>query len=533
MGFFEDLFDLNGDGKVTWDEEFDVSMMFEQCRKNNKHSSKSSFNSYISSNNKSKEEYQEDFEPSSTDSIYAETADIINQAQEAQKNLTEFKEDDYPNKRRYNAAKRLSKEFVFYIHKETDDEERACCQFISENADKLVAANYLSYTGGFLYSQAIKDNFKLPCSLPDEDEEREISLYQILLKIARYDINLSFEIWTWCVEQFLPYIQYDKFSEYDLTCAVIIYLYNEHKTELIHFLAENPDFCIKVMSASKNDICRFPELTAEAIKEKLLSASELLFKIGLGKADGQWKKINALTEGVIRGCENYEELESIEYFRDNLLPLIKEIDNGMVQDEVPVWEKNIAEYIDCVEESCEKYAFTRKNAWRKSVPSGEKYHLNPRNYKSEQEYLEALYNEKYRWRNWCADGEKYGLKAEDYETPAEYKKALNAKIMEKQQNNQEEKLKDDIATQAIYAADKKIYTYCGVLLPFSSRIYSFRTEDKSIQIGDKVIVPVGKDEKETEGKVVSIGQYSRLGVPYPVEKVKMIIRKSEEDNSNG
>ena len=81
-----------------------------------------------------------------------------------------------------------------------------------------------------------------------------------------------------------------------------------------------------------------------------------------------------------------------------------------------------------------------------------------------------------------------------------------------------------------YESDKTIYTYCGVLLPFSSRAYSFRTEDYSIKIGDAVIVPVGEDKKEMKGKVVSIGQYSRLGVPYPVEKTKMIVRKIEEDS---
>ena len=64
---------------------------------------------------------------------------------------------------------------------------------------------------------------------------------------------------------------------------------------------------------------------------------------------------------------------------------------------------------------------------------------------------------------------------------------------------------------------------------FSSRPYSFRTDDK-VKIGDTVVVPVGEDKKEMKGKVVSIGQYSRLGVPYPVEKTKMIIRKLEEDN---
>jgi hypothetical protein len=32
-----------------------------------------------------------------------------------------------------------------------------------------------------------------------------------------------------------------------------------------------------------------------------------------------------------------------------------------------------------------------------------------------------------------------------------------------------------------------------------------------------------------KGKVVSVGQYSRLGVPYPVEKTKSILRKVDNE----
>ena len=59
----------------------------------------------------------------------------------------------------------------------------------------MLAANYLSHKAGFLYSQAIKDNFKLPISLPDEDETREFEFYQTICKIAKKNASLSFEVW--------------------------------------------------------------------------------------------------------------------------------------------------------------------------------------------------------------------------------------------------------------------------------------------------------------------------------------------------
>ena len=107
-------------------------------------------------------------------------------------------------------------------------------------------------------------------------------------------------------------------------------------------------------------------------------------------------------------------------------------------------------------------------------------------------------------------------------------KAKEARRQERDKRLKEQQLAEQAQKQE-YENDKTIYTYCGVLLPFSSRPYSFRTEDDSIKIGDTVIVPVGEDKKEMKGKVVSIGQYSRLGVPYPVEKTKSILRKVDNE----
>ena len=54
-------------------------------------------------------------------------------------------------------------------------------------------------------------------------------------------------------------------------------------------------------------------------------------------------------------------------------------------------------YISQMEDDCEQYAYTRKNAWRASVPDGSQYGLDPRYFDSEQEYLEALNEEKCEW----------------------------------------------------------------------------------------------------------------------------------------
>ncbi len=134
----------------------------------------------------------------------------------------EIKEENYPNKRRYNAAYALAHNFTYIsANNERGNKEQECCRFIVHCADQIVAANYLSYDRGFLYAQAIKDHFDLEIALPDEDESSEMKLRQVLQKIARKDIPLSFEIWHWCLEEFLPYARYDDWAAYDMSDAIL------------------------------------------------------------------------------------------------------------------------------------------------------------------------------------------------------------------------------------------------------------------------------------------------------------------------
>lgn len=73
------------------------------------------------------------------------------------------------------------------------------------------------------------------------------------------------------------------------------------------------------------------------------------------------------------------------------------------------------------------------------------------------------------------------------------------------------------------------YIYCMVRLPNSYRLYSYRTEDETLQIGDKVDVPVGQDNDVICGKIEEIGYYNESNAPYPVHKTKLIIGKHDED----
>ena len=453
--------------------------------------------------------------------------------------LEKIKEENYPNKRRYNAAYTLANEFLCYSDKEVERRDKACCRFIIDNADNITAANYLSYEGGFLYAQAIKDNFQLPVSLPDEDEYREYELSDALCKIAKRNVALSFEVWEWALTTFLPYIQYADGSLTELTSSVIDDLYSFpeiYRTELARYMDKHPDFMKKVLDEKAEMPNDLDALIAAALQDGLMNMALAMFKIGLVQAGNDWKKINGLTDGTIFWCKNYDELESAEYFKLNMLPLVKAINIGMVQDEIDEWEKGLDEYISQVENDCEKYTYTRKNAWRKTVPDGSQYGLDPCYYDSEQEYMEALNEEKYGWREWYKDDDTLGLDLNRFETQEDYRKAYDALLNEKHQREREQEriqLQEQRERKRCIEAEKarmdnKIYTFCGVSFPHALHPYHYRTEDSTIKVGDEVIVPVG--DKETTGTVVSVGQYMRVAAPYPVDKTKFIICKIKKED---
>ena len=60
--------------------------------------------------------------------------------------------------------------------------------------------------------------------------------------------------------------------------------------------------------------------------------------------------------------------------------------------------------------------------------------------------------------------------------------------------------------------------------------YYYLTDDDSIEIGDFVLVPAGKDNHEAVVEVVNIEYFSEENVPLPIEKTKRIIRKCTDDD---
>ncbi len=93
----------------------------------------------------------------------------------------------------------------------------------------------------------------------------------------------------------------------------------------------------------------------------------------------------------------------------------------------------------------------------------------------------------------------------------------------------------EILDPSVYGKIKRCqseYIFCSVTFDEGCKSYYYLTDDDSIEVGDFVLVPAGKDNREVIVEVVNIEYFNEEDVPLPVEKTKKIIRKCTNDEFN-
>ncbi|MCD8232221.1 MAG: DEAD/DEAH box helicase [Clostridiales bacterium] len=198
------------------------------------------------------------------------------------------------------------------------------------------------------------------------------------------------------------------------------------------------------------------------------------------------------------------------------------------------WDEEIDGFITYEEEHNEKYQYSRRNFWRLQYKDERS---DPRRYHSEEEYLTAREEQQNRWKSRYRNTNLYGLDIDQYVDETEflsaYRLARQAHLEEEkeEQYSAEAKAKKEIAEKLLGGTgDIAIYEYCQILLPSSNTAYSYLTGGISLEIGDRVIVPVGSGNREVVGIVVSVEKHTEMTAPYPVAKTKRILKKETDFN---
>lgn len=91
----------------------------------------------------------------------------------------------------------------------------------------------------------------------------------------------------------------------------------------------------------------------------------------------------------------------------------------------------------------------------------------------------------------------------------------------------------EILNPSVYGKVKRRiqdYVYCSVEFDEGNKSYYYIADDDTIEVGDYVVVPVGKDNHHSIAEVVKMEYFAEEAVPLPLEKTKHIIRKCTDDD---
>ncbi len=428
----------------------------------------------------------------------------------------EIKESDYPNKRTYTTAWMLSflKNDELYIPSDmTKEEEEKLLRFILSQS--CIAARYLSCYNGFLYVQAVKENFSLPISAEDEDNIAENTFSTFFTELVEEDTELALDVWAWCIKEFGAYQCYmnEKHALYSHVTLSYDDYPDEFRQRLIDRLGDDPSFCRGLFAESPDIPLGTSEIIIVALQSGKEKAARMIFVGSLINQNAMSKTKTDLLENIICNASNWEELETMEAIQKSILPLARESNNKRINRMLPKLEKKVDDYIKSVELSAEKYRYSRRFSWRAAYKECD---TDPLKYETEDEYLAAVKEGNYGWREHVAPSKLLFADPLDYETSEEFNKAVRTACCGK--------LRTDTRKEA--ANDNRVYKFCKVKTELEpNRCYYYFPGALSLCLGDEVIVPFGQDDQEIHGSVVSIGECYRNALPCSPDSIKYIKRK--------
>ena len=202
----------------------------------------------------------------------------------------------------------------------------------------------------FLFAKAIKENFDVPCALPDETDRSKVTPAKILKKIAKNDVELAVAVWEWCVKEFMPYKKFAPYAEDLLSYDILDNIYGCYYTDdflycVVRHMTNSPDFCRTVMQNGEYYDFGAAYLIGAALHENIYETADAIFGIYLERAKDDYRLLKEMIDRVLYWCEYNKDTQSVEYFRNHMLPLVKEANQEVFECEVDEWEESISEHM--------------------------------------------------------------------------------------------------------------------------------------------------------------------------------------------
>lgn len=255
--------------------------------------------------------------------------------------------EDYPSQRVYDAACDLidlqnGKGYVPSASTRQREIDRR--RFLVEGG--CVAARYLTLHDGFLYAQAVKENFPLPIQVPDEDERPVTSLDDLFLDLAEEDPALAVRVWAWIIREFGPYPQY--MDGVWMPFNGLLHMTDQFPPEFqelaLEELCQNSDFRRGLLETSPE----FPDAggyIAYALSHGREDQAATLLKSALKNPHGKGVLYEELVKDMMSHMIEGRDPEPWEALERTVFPILEGLPDKRTQRLLPQWKEEVAQRI--------------------------------------------------------------------------------------------------------------------------------------------------------------------------------------------
>lgn len=281
-------------------------------------------------------------------------------------------ESDFPNKRTYQAlCEKIKCECtnVMFSDKKAKEKTLALYDFILENHHKLTAAGYITLSGDFLYAQAVQDNFNMLLPLPEEDLTQEIGFEEMIEKIYRIDRREAFEVWDWCIDRFVPYMEYSNDTEDKLTDRIVTSgaYNNDFFSIMAEYSERKPDFAVKLIYCSRELVRDYGTLLFKLLERNNEKLAKGLFIVCADGGNANSENLSRIIREMVNLCVcSDDELVDPRIIRDGFISVYKEKYPHAANDRIAECEKKL-------EEKQKKRDEERKKEYEKRLADDKKY----------------------------------------------------------------------------------------------------------------------------------------------------------------
>lgn len=254
--------------------------------------------------------------------------------------------EDYPTQRAYDAACDLIdlQNGKGYVPSDSTRQREIQRRFLVEGG--CVAARYLTVHDGFLYAQAVKENFPLPIEVPDEDERPVTSLDDLFLDLAEEDPALAVRVWAWIIREFGPYPQYmdGVWMPFNGLLYLTFRFPPEFREIALEELCQNSDFRRGLLETSPE----FPDAggyIAYALSHGREDQAATLLQSALKNPHGKGVLYEELVKDMMSHMIEGRDPEPWEALERTVFPILEGLPDKRTQRLLPQWKEEVAQRI--------------------------------------------------------------------------------------------------------------------------------------------------------------------------------------------